>query len=60
MTYETRPAGLAAQAARSSRSSTARSRREAVLEQAAEDDAEVVERGGKVTIRKVGKKATRR
>jgi hypothetical protein len=52
--YETRPAGLAARAVRSTKSATANTRREAVLEQAAEDGAEVTEERGKVTIRHRG------
>ncbi len=58
--YEVRPAGLAAQATRASKGSTAKSRREAVLAQAAEDDAEVTEERGKVTITAGVKKKAKR
>jgi len=55
MTYETRPGGRQAEAKRST--TKARTRRELVLAQAEEDDAEVTERDGKVKIKRKAKRA---
>jgi len=57
MSIESRPAGSTVElAARSAKTSTAKSRREAILEQARAEGAEIEEIDGKVEIRRGAKK----
>jgi len=60
MSYERRPAGAGAElVARTVKSSNARTRGEAVLEEAREDGAEVEQRDGKIEIRRRAKPKAR-